>query len=175
MSEPILALTLRPEWAWAVTHLGKNVENRSERVCRQIARRVGDGWLAIHAGGKRTADLSSVAMMADDAGFIATHIPYGTTGNAWLFHGHPEIQPQYIAASDLPRGAIVALAKIGRLGLGPGVTFPWKVVGDVGLLLTRVVVLPEPIPCKGAQGLWTPAPDVQERLRAAILTNSPQE
>lgn len=34
MTDSIPALTLHPEWAWAITHLGKRVENRSERFAR---------------------------------------------------------------------------------------------------------------------------------------------
>lgn len=139
----ILALTLWPEWAWAITHLGKDAENRSERFARQIARRVGDGWLAIHAGMRRPADFAAVAAMSG--------MPYGVL----------------IEDARLTRGAIVALAKIGDV-LEPGAQAPWKLTFSAALALSPVVVLPEPISCKGQQGLWTPPPDVQERLRAAL-------
>lgn len=45
-SDPMRALTLRPHWAHAVTHLGKRVENRTRRIpAALVGRRV-----AIHAG-----------------------------------------------------------------------------------------------------------------------------
>jgi hypothetical protein len=164
----ILALTLHPEWAWAITHLGKNVENRSERFCRQIAKRVGDGWLAIHAGVKRPADFAAVAAMYDgqvDAFPGDADDPSADPG--WLFGGRSGV---FIKDADLRRGAIVALAKIGDVLL-PGARAPWKLTFSAALPLSPVVVLPEPIPCKGQQGLWTPPPDVQERLRAALEAN----
>lgn len=160
---PMLALTLHPEWAWAVCHLGKNVENRSERFCRQIDRRVGDGWLAIHAGVKRPADFAAVAAMYD--GQVDAFPGDADDPSAgWLFGGCSGV---FIKDADLPRGAIVALAKIGDV-LPPGAQAPWKLTFSAALPLAPVVVLPEPIPCKGQQGLWTPAPDIQERLRAAL-------
>ena len=161
----ILALTLHPEWAWAITHLGKDAENRSERFCRQIDRRVGDGWLAIHAGVKRPADFAAVAAMYDgqvDAFPGDADDPSADPG--WLFGGRSGV---FITDADLPRGAIVALAKISDV-LEPGAGAPWKVLDSAALALSPVVVLPEPIACKGKQGLWTPPPDVQARLRATL-------
>ena len=47
MKPPLLALTLWPEWAYAITHLGKDVENRDwERLPTWLTGR----YLAIHAG-----------------------------------------------------------------------------------------------------------------------------
>lgn len=163
----ILALTLWPEWAWAITHLGKDAENRSERFARQIARRVGDGWLAIHAGVKRPADFAAVAAMYDgqvDAFPGDADDPSASADPGWLFGGRSGV---FIKDADLPRGAIVALAKIGDVLL-PGARAPWKLTFSAALALSPVLILPEPIPCKGKQGLWTPAPDIQERLRAAL-------
>lgn len=37
-------------------------------------------------------------------------------------------------------------------------------VGPFGWILTDVVTLPEPIPCKGRQGLWTVPPEIAARL-----------
>lgn len=160
----ILALTLWPEWAWAITHLGKDAENRSERFARQIARRVGSGWLAIHAGAKAGDRLHHVANEYDAIGEVDAFDDMRRGGILWRFGGSSGVD---VHDSELPRGAIVALAKIGEV-LPPGAKAPWKVDDSAALNLSRVVVLPEPIPCKGAQGLWTPAPDVQERLRAAL-------
>lgn len=40
---------------------------------------------------------------------------------------------------------------------------PWF-CGPVGWVLTDVVRLPQPIPCKGAQGLWQVPDDIIERI-----------
>ena len=168
----ILALTLHPEWAWAITHLGKDVENRTERFSRQIAKRVGDGWLAIHAGVKRPADFAAVAAMS---GMPYDVLDYDdvdledAVGPVWQFGATGGTGGVLIEDAPLTRGAIVALAKIGDVLL-PGARAPWKLTFSAALALSPVVVLAEPIPCKGAQGLWTPAPDVQKRLRAALET-----
>lgn len=172
MTDSIPALTLHPEWAWAITDLGKRVENRSERFCRQIARRVGDGWLAIHAGVRRPADFTAVGPMLDGVHRFddwSVLRPAGQPTVFWVWVGRYD-SPLVISDADLPRGAIVALAKIGDVLL-PGTDAPWKLTFSAALSLSTVVVLSEPIPCKGAQGLWTPAPDVQERLRAALEAN----
>lgn len=154
MADPILALTLLPEWAWAITHLGKRVENRSEGFCRQIARRVGDGWLAIHAGVRRPADFTAVGAMLDDADPHNDWTVQRRDGQPALFRGWVGRcdHPMTITDADLPRGAIIALAKIGEV-LPPGVEAPWKVAESAALCLSDVFVLAEPIPCKGAQGL----------------------
>jgi hypothetical protein len=36
--------------------------------------------------------------------------------------------------------------------------------GRYGFVMQDMKALPEPIPCRGMQGLWTPPPDVAERL-----------
>ena len=41
--QSLQALTLWPEWAWAIVHLGKRVENRSWSIPR-------GKWFALHAG-----------------------------------------------------------------------------------------------------------------------------
>lgn len=168
MPETILALTLHPEWAWAVTHLGKRVENRSERVCRQIANRVGNGWLAIHAGVRRPADFTAVGPMLDELDPFGDWTVQRRDGEPALFRvwvGRSQ-NPLTITDADLPRGAIVALAQLGDV-LPLGVEAPWKVTESAALRFSDVFVLADPIPCKGAQGLWTPTPDVQDAIAEA--------
>lgn len=161
----MLALTLWPEWAFAIAHLGKSVENRSPRFAAQIAKRVGSGWLAIHAGVKRPADFTAVAFMAWGAD---PTIHFDVRGS---YRAPTVAQIGDITITDdvLTRRAIVALVKLGDV-LPPGITAAWKVDDSAALPFTDVFVLAEPIPCKGAQGLWTPTPDVQARLRAALET-----
>ena len=49
MTEPMLALSIRQPWAWAIIHAGKDVENRSEAMARRAERLIGQTVL-IHAG-----------------------------------------------------------------------------------------------------------------------------
>lgn len=154
MKPPLLALTLWPEWAYAITHLGKDVENRDwERLPTWLTGR----YLAIHAGahiGGRAAKvatkegLDAVAFMARRAGLDV------------------RVSPSKVVTS-----AIVAVVKVGKVGQ---VESPWAVPDAWQIGFDRVVVLREPVVCKGAQKLWTPDPEILERLRAQWLAATKQ-
>lgn len=45
---------------------------------------------------------------------------------------------------------------------------PWWIVGKVGWLLIDTVRLPEPVPCRGAQGLWRLPADVEARVQEQV-------
>ena len=170
---PILALTLHPEWAWAIAHLDKRVENRSPAFAAQIARRVGDGWLAIHAGksigGRPGAasmrdGLGYVERMASDCGWRCPAEDY-EAGRYRLMRDPGKdvlLAPEKVATS-----AIVALVKIGSV-LPPGVEYDWKITNSAALRLSRVLALTKPIPCKGRQGLWVPPPEIQAQLQRGV-------
>ncbi len=169
----MLALTLWPEWAWAITHLDKRVENRSPAFAAQIARRVGDGWLAIHAGksiggrpgkGATKNGLFGVKNMALRTIWDCYSYP-GTFG----FVPQDDLRaPQVTLTADtVSTSAIVALARIGEV-LPPGVKAPWKVTESAAIQLSDVVVLPEPIRCKGAQGLWTVPTEIEDQIRTIL-------
>jgi hypothetical protein len=49
VTEPMLALSIRQPWAWAIIHAGKDVENRSENMARRAERLIGQ-IILIHAG-----------------------------------------------------------------------------------------------------------------------------
>lgn len=144
MRDTLPALTLHAPWAFAVAHLGKRIENRT---WVPPARLVGQR-LAIHAGVAETeAEWGAVYAAAS--------------------------KPPLLGLRPLPaRGAVVAVVtvagwvnEIGSLettlespsyehvkaaAVTPG---PWF-IGPIGWVLTDVVTLPEPVPCKGRQGLW---------------------
>jgi hypothetical protein len=46
---------------------------------------------------------------------------------------------------------------------------PWF-CGPVGWVMTDVLVLPEAVPCKGAQGLWNVPDDALAKMRAQFAT-----
>lgn len=46
-------------------------------------------------------------------------------------------------------------------------------LGPYAWVLDERARLPEPVPCKGAQGLWTLPPDVEARVREQVETASP--
>ncbi len=130
----IRGLTLHRPWPWAFTHGGKRVENRTWKPPPTIV----GGYIALHAG-KRFDPIA------------AERIYYGDFG----------VHPHLSRSPDAhPHSVIVAVAKLVGFrehhssdpegwAFGP---YVWK--------LPDVTLLSEPVPCKGAQGLWKLPDDV---------------
>lgn len=146
----MLALTLKHPWPWAIAILGKRIENRTWHPGSRL--RVG-GWFAIH-GGKWPSSASELEDLHFRAASLANdyrdRLPGGDASllDVMAFSG------------------VSAVAKFGGVVL-PGSALssdPWF-EGPVGWLMTEVVALPEPVPCRGAQGLWPLPPDVLARVR----------
>lgn len=156
-----LALTIHPEWVWAILRLGKNVENRTWSAPDLVGK-----WLVIHGGGaiggrplpKRgpsdfhRACLRDVATMAEKGSGIV------------LSEGELQAAPGPILTEA--RG-IVAICKVA--GYQTGEAAGWYIgKPSIGWQLRRVIRLPEPIPCAGQQGLWKVPTDLVERIRAQL-------
>lgn len=154
------ALTLTPEWAWAVTHLDKRVENRTWPAPTHI---IGQR-IAIHAG-KADPDWNTVSVMARCAGWSVDLIAgqfFAPGSDA------PVVRPAKLYGTQhrLTRGAIVATAVVsGCRAVDPRDAVGWE-AGPWCWDLTELRVLPAPVPCKGALGLWrVPAELAEEVLR----------
>ncbi len=155
------ALTLRQPWCFAITHLGKRVENRTQRPpAALVGKRI-----AIHAA-------------------KGVHPEYEAAAVEWM-HARglwkPPSDGPCQGLGDLAQGAIVATARIARWfklspghkpdpeTLAPGAApdeiqdSPWF-TGPVGILLADVVVLEEPVPARGMQGWWPVPADVEARV-----------
>lgn len=154
-----LALTLWPEWAYAVAHLGKDVENRSWPPPQNMIRK----RIAIHGGasigGRSTTKtgfaLAAVQTMADVAELC----------------GHSRqklrtITPGVVKEAGCGIVAVVTLAGV----LQSPQPERWY-VGDnlFGWKLEDVLVLPRPVKCSGAQGLWRIPPEVLARVREQLV------
>lgn len=161
-----VALTLWPEWAWAVTHLGKDVENRGRDLVASDRRlRTADQRLWIHAGktvggGQVSYNdaWEAVVRTAERAGWYCDR-------REMIFHldGVAIVAPFGDRRKHLlPTSALVAVGRVAAV-LGPtgGTSSPWKVEGEYGHVLRDMSVMMPPIPCKGAQGLWS----VTDQLR----------
>lgn len=152
------ALTLHRPFDHAILHGGKNCENRSrpppEWLCGHT--------IAIHAGQRyRLIETWPVGYVPPDA----EHLPaQAITGVARL-----------LGALDLrgPRARLILPPASGGIALGISRAeiaarlerleeSPWW-LGPVGWLLSEQLPIAEPIPCRGAQGLWT-VPDGIARL-----------
>ena len=166
MSRELLALTVLQPFASAIARFGKNVENRTWLPGARLP--VG-GWLAIHAGlrdypGAYTVDfrawLAFVAgpnLPAEAVSVAESKVSAGT----WR---ERVVLAAYLAA--LPHGAIVAVARVAAFSDPAARASPWAVPEQEPWRFDRVFALPDPVPCKGAQGLWRVPDDVAARVRA---------
>lgn len=141
MADRLQALTLIRPWPWAIIHAGKPVENRTwappaSLIGRPIAIHAGKKWDDAAAGDiASAADLSVLPAEAQREGIVAVAIIDRVVRGEW----HPGSKDPVLASE-------------------------WY-SGPVGWVLRDVVELREPVPCRGAQGLWPVPEDVIELVR----------
>lgn len=129
------ALTIKQPWAWAIFN-GKDCENRTWEPPKDM---IGE-LIAIHAG----------KGWDDDDSFSSTFIKSLTGVDVYQI--------------PITFGAIVGVARIaGVRTLEDGPVSPWF-FGPFGWMLTEQREI-EPIPCRGALGLWNLPADV----KAAVI------
>lgn len=95
--------------------------------------------------------------------FIAIHNgkKWDKTGAAIVWQlNSGELIPNPTEETD-PPGCIIGIARFG--GNVEASASPWF-VGRYGWILKDVISIP-PVPCRGQQGLWKPAPDILEQTR----------
>jgi hypothetical protein len=127
------ALTLHGVWAWCVMHAGKNVENRSwTPPLSMLGKRI-----AIHAG-QNAGDQSSQAWAREEHGAPLT-FPKGVILGTVLLRGY--------ADGETHEG--VSKQEAIKIELSE-----WAGDGSCWWILEDPQLLPKPIPCKGALGLW---------------------
>jgi hypothetical protein len=140
------AFTVKPPWAWAITYLGKDVENRQTNIVGSYR-----GLVAIHAG-----------LVPDDAAYSQPGIILGAE-----FHRNRREAERPVKDA---RGAVVAVARIvgshrvedcadqrQNAPVAPNRCSLWAdVVGARWHIeLTDQQALDEPVPYRGHLGLWT--------------------
>ncbi|MGU3650635.1 hypothetical protein [Mycolicibacterium sp. A43C] len=149
------AVTVQQPWAWSIFH-GKAIENRTQNWGYR-------GPLAIHAG-----------LRWSDRGDTSTLVRAAFT----------EQFPQFVdvLSGKLPRwpftmGEILGVVDLVDCHPDAGCCRPWGESSYVEhggrarrrvthLVLENPRLLADPIPCRGALGLWTPPADITERLEA---------
>lgn len=165
------ALTLWPENAWAVCHLGKDVENRPypppDGMLGQL--------MAIHAGrligGKTTCwtpnAVEAIGRVMDMAA-LAKHGSYIDWPRKSVEFKHGDNSPgkplspwKILKVEELSRGAVVAVARVADMEWRS----PWAADGRKPWFLSSVKVLEKPVPCRGYQRLWTLPPEVEVEVR----------
>lgn len=168
----IFALTLIQPWAELIVRGPKRVENRSWAP-RGMA--VGD-YLAIHAGAKLDVGAWNGAVeTADAAGLLESlpvlqgydDLPEPARGDRFGAH-----RARSYCTKAVPYSAIVGVARLAGVETEKAPRDPWCFdpnsdpwfFGPVGWRLDKVVAI-DPVPCAGAQGLWTMPPDVLVEVR----------
>ena len=135
------ALTLRPVWAYSVARLGKRIENRTWEPPSIVRGQ----RIAIHAGLRKAdrAERETVAVLR-------------ALG--------------YVVPDDLPRGCVVAVARIAgwRHSSRPEVDGGWW-IGPGGWELDDVGTLASPVPCKGLLGVWELSESVERAVREEVM------
>ena len=151
----IQALTIWPEWVWAIMFLDKDREYRGWHPPKDLIGR----RLAIHAGANiggrkgmkaRSEGLEAVARMARRAGWTVDAT--GGPEKVALTFSKGD-RSAVMVPDEILKGAIVATALIADVTDDTATGEPWK-ADTYGWKLGELEVLPTPIPCLGMQGLW---------------------
>lgn len=152
MAGEMRALSIKQPWASAIASGPKRVENREWMTPAWIFGKT----IALHAS-------ASPDWQAPERAWTAAGIaPYrrGARHAPWL--------------ASLTLGTVVAVAVISECHppyriCNPGgpesVCSPWAVWGQCHWVLDGVRPLAEPVPCRGALGLWRLPGDVEEAVR----------
>ena len=173
MSEQVVtrAITLWPEWAFAITHLSKRVENRTwDPPAGVVGTRI-----AIHAGahvGGRKATRATIEggeAMQETAEAAGWEIGWGTQDSLCVDFRRQGTKGQ--RTQKLTTGAVVATAIVHSVrdadtSVLAGAEHDWD-VGPRCWVLRRVRWLIYPVPMKGAQGLWHLGSSAVEKVNEA--------
>jgi len=140
----IPALTLHRPWPHCIAHLpasaAKRVENRGWNTRYR-------GDLLLHAG--RRWDAPGLR--------LACRAVHAAGGPAGLIPAAEQDHPTGVVAIVRLADVCTESAHTGTVVCGCG---PWAVPGQHHWRLDQVRVLPSPVECRGAQGLWRPTPEV---------------
>lgn len=144
------AITLRHPWPWAIAVLGKRIENRTWKPSS-----LGQGdMIAIHGGAMPdNRGLYSVGRIARE--LIAR------PGNREIIE---RVYGDRCELRDSIIQGIVGVATIDRFVTESD--DPWF-QGPIGWVFSDFTAFREPIPCKGAQGLWDVPDNVVNAMRSA--------
>ncbi len=140
------ALTLWPEWAAAITCLGKDVENRGWSPPSLLI----GARFAIHAGKHIGGRLGA----ASESRGLAAVVEMAGRAPGW----------QGPRAAQIQTSAIVATARL--VCVVRDHVSSWAVPGSFHWVLAEVRALAEPVPFAGRQGLWELPRDVCKRVVA---------
>lgn len=176
------AISLLQPWASLLAFGSKRIETRSWPAPAHVLGQA----LAIHASASFVGGFRALAIGDDRYRHCLS------TGSR-RHYGHDFWNPEDPAlkralarkadyppleAFDLPTGAILAVGRLVSssptlMWIGSGLTPLEREFGDFssgryGWEFADVVVLPEPVPCRGALGIWGVRPDVEQLVHAEL-------
>ena len=154
------ALTLDPVWAFAVAHLGKDIENRKWKPPVALWKQD----FVIHAGIK--SDRTNFNWMVYSAVEAGWHRRWRSNDEVVFTKGG---RTERFNFNEPTRGAVVAvvtLEGVGERGEGRGwvVGGPWAIRDHEWWQLGNIRPLDKPIPCKGRQRVWILPWEVEQLL-----------
>lgn len=143
------ALTIHQPWNWLIAHKHKPVENRIWQPPKgTLGTRI-----ALHAG--KTLDHDAVDDLRGSYplpdGYVLGAVEAVATLAGWV---NDAIRGARAPGTDM---ATMEAAREHELYCGP-----------IGWVLTDVILLPEPVPCRGLQKLWTLPADVERAVLEQI-------
>jgi len=144
------ALTLHQPWDFAML-CGKDVENRTWAPPEAL---VGHRF-ALHAG--KVYDYDGLAFIKTVLDCPIETLTPGAVFATTRLVGWVEVDT--VRARKIGEGALCSCPEA-RAALAS----PWF-FGPVGWLIDETRRLEKPVPCRGAQGLWTLPPEVEVRVR----------
>lgn len=149
------AITVRQPWAWAIIDGGKDVENRTRNIAGAYR-----GPIAIHAAMSHTFGARTdpnIAREITEAGHEADFLRWLTSAPHGAVVGLVDLVDVHHANDVDP--TFCGICPEGCCGCSP-----WAMPEHYHLVLANPRPLPEPIPWRGALGLWN-LPD--DALRGA--------
>ena len=171
------ALTLYPEFAWAIHALDKRVENRGWALPL-------NQWFALHAGknigGRASAEgreegLISLQQMAERAGWTVAreHRQVVQTTRLWFKRkDHPRVL--VVNVDEIPTSALTGAFRVLRIEPPHlGDLGGWRAPAQVGNVIEYrplATIIPG---VKGKQGLWTLEPEHARVIEALVPTPTP--
>lgn len=166
---------MKQPWAGCIAHIGKDVENRTRRFPLALI----GAEVAIHAG----QSVADAIISVPDGDAWAALFASNAEWDAWRFWYLGQ-KPRDVVnwPPKLTLGAVVAVARVtGSHFCGEGFCGEHAVEACAGVLcskwaqidqwhwqLANVRPLAEPVPAKGALGLWKVPDDIESAVRGQL-------
>jgi hypothetical protein len=152
------ALSVRQPWAWAIACAGKTVENRTWPTRYT-------GEVAIHAS--KACDEVAVMPTPEALGLFMDAVLDDMRGGVPALAAGVVIAVAQLAGCHPHPDADSGCYRDSGDSRWPACS-PWAVPGQWHWQLVSVRPLPEPVPCRGALGLWRLPDDVGQAVRKQL-------